>query len=406
MIERSIMIHNRVEAQDPGEAVRKAMGTARDSARDSSGFARALGEQASFSSPDARLPQAGALVTPAALGASGLFGKTLGEKAASDPVLAAALARSGAGMPESLPAPSVEQPVEPSARNAGAPESEGIMGIPLKRGGRISLEGTALPLTGRGESAGISLSVASSGVLLRRGLGGIALDERSLRTLSRVREKSSEEKRTFVEGGLSAQFESGGAGVGAVGYDRMGGTSYGLYQISSRQGTFKEFLKYLDQEDPSLAERLRAAGNPDTGGRAGSVPEAWKSIAAEDAERFTALQHDFIRKTHFEPVLKDVEKTLGVGKLSEAVKEVVWSTAVQHGPNGARRLFAQAAEHAAGQTGNSDGKLDERSLIRDVYALRKEQFGSSDGPVRDAVRRRLEKESELALAMIGKSRLA
>lgn len=398
MIERTIMIRNRVEAQDPGEAVRKAMGTTGDS----TGFARALGEQASFSSPDARLPQAGALVTPAALGASGVFGKTLGEKAASDPVLAAALARSGAGTPGSLSDPALKQPVEPPVRNAGTPEREGIMGIPLKRGGRISLAGTALPLTGKGESVGISLSAASSGVLLRRKIGGIALDERSLRTLSRVREKSSEEKRTFAEGGLSAQFESGGAGVGAVGYDRMGGTSYGLYQISSRQGTFKEFLKYLDQKAPSLAERLRAAGNPDTGGRTGGVPAAWKSIASEDAERFTALQHDFIRKTHFEPVLKDVEKTLGVETLSEAIKEVVWSTAVQHGPNGARRLFAQAAQ----QGGNSGGKLDERGLIRDIYALRKEQFGSSEGPVRDAVRRRLEEERELALAMVGKSRLA
>lgn len=396
MIERTIMIRNRVEARDPGEAVRKAMGTARDS----SGFARALGEQASFGGPDARLPQAGALVTPAALGASGVFGKTLGEKAAEDPALAAALA--GTGTPGSLSAPSLRQPADPSARNAGTPEHGGITGIPLKRGGRISLEGTALPLTGKGESVGISLSAASPGLLLRRKLGGIALDERSLRTLSRVREKSSEEKRTFAEGGLSAQFESGGAGVGAVGYDRMGGTSYGLYQISSRQGTFREFLSYLDHEAPSLADRLRAAGNPDTGGRSGAVPEEWKRIASEDAERFTALQHDFIRKTHFEPVLKDVEKTLGVENLSEAMKEVVWSTAVQHGPNGARRLFARAAE----QSGNSGGKLDESSLIRDVYALRKEQFASSDGSVRDAVRRRLEEERELALAMVGKSRLA
>ena len=100
--------------------------------------------------------------------------------------------------------------------------------------------------------------------------------------------------------------------------------------------------------------------------------------------------------------MKDVEKTLGVETLSEAIKEVVWSTAVQHGPNGARRLFAQAAQ----QGGNSGGKLDERGLIRDIYALRKEQFGSSEGPVRDAVRRRLEEERELALAMVGKSRLA
>ena len=79
------------------------------------------------------------------------------------------------------------------------------------------------------------------------------------------------------------------------------------------------------------------------------------------------------------------------------MKEVVWSTAVQHGPNGARRLFAQAAE----QTRKAGETPDERALIRDLYALRKEQFGSSEGSVRNAVRRRLEQERELALAMVG-----
>lgn len=127
------------------------------------------------------------------------------------------------------------------------------------------------------------------------------------------------------------------------------------------------------------------------------MPEVWQSIAAEDEKYFAELQHDFIRKTHFEPVLRDVEKSLGVRKLSDAMKEVVWSTAVQHGPNGARRLFAQAAE----QTRKAGETPDERALIRDLYALRKEQFGSSEGSVRNAVRRRLEQERELALAMVG-----
>lgn len=397
MIELPMMIRKHVESPDRGEAVRRAMGTPKESG----GFARALGEQNVFGSPDARLPQAGALVTPAALGAGSVFGRTLGEKAATDPALASMLSGSGsmakdAAPPSAAPAASLP-PTAQGSRSDEPAEKSANAGIPLKRATRISLGATALPLNGRGESGGIALSGLSAGIPLRGGIGGIALDARSLRTLSRVREKSSDEKRVFGEGGLSAQFESGGEGVGAVGYDRMGGTSYGLYQISSRQGTFKEFLKFLDQEDSALAERLRAAGSPDTGSRSGGVPEAWKSIAAEDAEHFAELQHDFIRKTHFEPVLRDVEKTLGVRKLSDAMKEVVWSTAVQHGPNGARRLFSQAAE----RVGNS-GELDERALIRDIYALRKEQFGSSDGSVREAVRRRLDTERELALNLAGK----
>ena len=203
MIERSMMIHHHIEARDPGEAVRKAMG-ANGGAE---GFARVLGEQGAFGSPDARLPQAGALVTPAAMGAGGVFGRTLGEKAASEPALAA-LTRIGAGAPDSVPSAS------PSSQRGETPENSGI---PLKRNSRISLGGAALPLNGRGKSGGISLSAVSTGIPLRRSPGGIALDEHSLRTLSRVRDKVVAEKRTFEQGGLSARFESGGAGVGAVG---------------------------------------------------------------------------------------------------------------------------------------------------------------------------------------------
>ena len=393
MIERTVMIRNHIEPGDAGESVRKAMGATRDTG----GFARALGEQASFGSPDSILPQAGALVTPSALG--GVFGKTLGERAASDPALAAALGRSSAesrsgGTPSAGDAGS-----SAGAAAASGEQEEQTQGIPLRRNSRISLDRVALPLRRSSMAPGISLSAVSGGISLGRRTGAIALDERSLRTLSRVREKCSvEEKPSFDEGSLSARFESGGDGAGAIGYDRTGGTSYGLYQISSRQGTFGEFLKYLDEEAPSLAERLRAAGNPNTGNRSGSVPEVWKSIAKEDSQYFASLQHDFIRKTHFEPVVRDVEKTLGVRKLSEAMKEVVWSTSVQHGPNGARRLFAQAAE----QAGSEGGKVDERKLIKDVYALRREQFGSSERAVRDAVQRRLDEERELALAMVGK----
>ncbi len=61
-------------------------------------------------------------------------------------------------------------------------------------------------------------------------------------------------------GALSAKFESGSAGVAAIGYDRVGGTSYGKYQIASKPGTMDRFLSYLDKNAPAWAERLRSAG--------------------------------------------------------------------------------------------------------------------------------------------------
>jgi hypothetical protein len=251
--------------------------------------------------------------------------------------------------------------------------------------------------------------------------GGIALDPRSLATLRRLahdgravppeRENApSPVKKTAPPptvsepepGKLSAQYESGSRGIGAIGYDRVGGTSYGKYQISSRQGSFSRFLSFLAGKAPELAERLRNAGAADTGGRRGAVPEEWQAIAAEQPERFEKLQEGFIRNDYYEPALAGVSEKLGLRELSHPLREVLWSTAVQHGPAGALLLFEQAVRRLAGQGKNPD---NERALIETVYSLRKTRFTSSSPEVQAAVSRRFDQESRQALAMLEESRI-
>lgn len=224
-------------------------------------------------------------------------------------------------------------------------------------------------------------------------------------------------------GGLSAQFESGEDGVAAIGYDRHGGTSYGKYQISSRAGTMDRFLDFARQAAPDIASRLDAAGPANTGGKTGEMPRVWREIADEQPERFEALQEQFIHESHYAPALQAVSRVAGLDKsaLSPALREVLWSTAVQHGPAGATRIFARAldnmAEHqsAAHEGGQGDatvqagtakaGRNFEKQLIREVYAVRSGQFGSSSERVQAAVHNRLDREMKLALAMTdGKNR--
>ena len=197
---------------------------------------------------------------------------------------------------------------------------------------------------------------------------------------------------------LSARFESGGDGIAAIGYDRMGGTSYGKYQIASKMGGMKDFLKFLDARAPDVAERLRGGGPADTGSRRGKMPEIWRRIAREEPERFDRLQEDFIRESHYKPALAAiVERTrLREGSISSAMREVIWSTAVQHGPAGAARLF----DRADGMSGRETGPAYERRLISNVYALRAGQFGSSSGEVQTSVARRFVQEKKLALNML------
>lgn len=224
-------------------------------------------------------------------------------------------------------------------------------------------------------------------------------------------------------GGLSAQFESGEEGIAAIGYDRHGGTSYGKYQISSRAGTMDRFLDFARQTAPDIASRLEAAGPANTGGKTGEMPRVWREIAEEDPARFEAVQERFIHESHYTPALQAVSRSAGLdkGALSPALREVLWSTAVQHGPAGATRIFARALDNiaeqqAAGQgSGQGDasvqagtakaGRNFEKQLIREVYAVRSGQFGSSSERVQAAVQNRLDREMKLALAMTdGKNR--
>ncbi len=85
-----------------------------------------------------------------------------------------------------------------------------------------------------------------------------------------------------------------------------------------------------------------------------------------------------------------------------ALREVLWSTSVQHGSTGAARIFSKVIDQFVG-TG-SDGDFGAR-LIKGVYDTRKGQFGSSTGRVQQAVANRLNDEKQLALSMLGRTQL-
>lgn len=208
-------------------------------------------------------------------------------------------------------------------------------------------------------------------------------------------------------GFLSARFESGAEGIAAIGYDRHGGTSYGKYQISSRAGTMKGFINYLDRMAPDIARQLKDAGPANTGSRKGKMPGVWRQLAEAQPQRFERLQDDFIRASHLEPAMRSVTQSTGLGfaELSPALQEVVFSTAVQHGPNGAARILNRAmdkvdASKLSDNTARDEKLLADNALIRQIYSLRSTQFGSSTPRVQAAVKSRLKQEMNAALEML------
>ncbi|MDY7001686.1 MAG: hypothetical protein SVS15_07895, partial [Thermodesulfobacteriota bacterium] len=143
---------------------------------------------------------------------------------------------------------------------------------------------------------------------------------------------------------------------------------------------------------------LTSAGPADTGGTAGAVPGEWKKIAAENPERFSGLQRDFIRSAYFSPAAKWIAELTGidVAGRAPALAEVLWSTAVQHGARGSANIFKRAVQ-AAGSATSPDF---DRTLIREVYRHRAKQFPSSSRRVREAVQSRLGEEMRSALSLL------
>ena len=143
-------------------------------------------------------------------------------------------------------------------------------------------------------------------------------------------EKGSEALKTVFDedadiGKSSAKFESNGdAGTISTGKGDHGGISYGKYQMSSKYGVPQRFLKTY----PEYGKQFE--------GMTITTPEfqaKWKDIAKNDP-KFGDAQHEYIRKNFYNIFMHNLEKSgIDLSGRGKAVKEMLFSTAVQHGPN-------------------------------------------------------------------------
>lgn len=200
-------------------------------------------------------------------------------------------------------------------------------------------------------------------------------------------------------GKLSQKYESGGD-AGAIGHDRTGGWSYGLYQLASNVGSIAAFLKFLAVADSDMAKELEAAGG-DSGARAGTpqFKGAWKKLAGEQP-RFAAIQHEYIKRIYYDTFVEHVKGQVGIdiNERHAAIKDVAWSTAVQHGQK--NRIFKLALD---GILPNPPQSISDASIIDAVYDERSKvnrHFKSSTQAVKDAVRNRFVDERQVAHGML------
>lgn len=206
-------------------------------------------------------------------------------------------------------------------------------------------------------------------------------------------------------GDLSAHFESKEHGPAAVGYDSHGGVSLGSFQLTTKHGSVDGFIAFLADRRPDWAARLKSADAADDRSKAGprgQLPKTWKAIAKEDPEGFEAEQRAFAAQAFYRPAVERAEEKSGVriDERSRAVREAVFSAAVQHGPYGAGNLTARAAERVNRR--KVDGQDYDKALIDEMYAGRKNRLGNLSPDIRRAVARRLDQERSMAQTMLAR----
>ena len=203
-------------------------------------------------------------------------------------------------------------------------------------------------------------------------------------------------------GSLSRKHESNGnPGLGSSGRGDHGGRSYGAYQFSSRTGSAKDFTNWLGRTNPGLARDLagKTPGTP-------AFDSAWKQTAARDSSGFLGAQHDFIQQKFYDPAAAKVKGSTGldVSQRSGALRDVMWSTAVQHGQGGANTVFKNAL------AGRDPSKLTDSQIIDSVYAERGRRspngslahFGKSAPYFQRGVANRFQNERKDAQSMLAR----
>lgn len=203
-------------------------------------------------------------------------------------------------------------------------------------------------------------------------------------------------------GALSARYESNGdPGTVSSGRGDRGGVSYGSYQFATNTGSARSFADWLGRTHPNLGGRL-AGLNPGTQ----AFSNAWRDIARTDRDAFQAAQHEYIASRFYEPARRNVERAvpgLDFGQRSRALNDVLWSTAVQHGQEGAATIFGRAL------AGRNAASMSDADIIRAVYQERGKRtqggalyyFTRSSADVQAGVANRFRSELRDALADLG-----
>mgnify|MGYP001590329578 CR=1 FL=1 len=200
-------------------------------------------------------------------------------------------------------------------------------------------------------------------------------------------------------GSTSAKYESNvNPGTISNNPGDYGGKSYGAWQFSSKTGSLDSFIKSLSIKDKEFYTKLSEAKSKDGNNFGENFDRAWSSIALNNKEKFLKLQQECIKQNYYDTAAQNLKSKYGfdISTKSNALKESLLSTAVQHGVGGTLSVFSKI------NLNNSDG-----NIINDLYNERQKvnvYFRDSSQEIKKSVFNRFTKEKQDMIAMLnGKS---
>lgn len=203
-------------------------------------------------------------------------------------------------------------------------------------------------------------------------------------------------------GRLSGRYESNND-VGCVsdGDGDLGGPSFGIHQFSSTMGVADAFAQWLADENAYPFSHILVELPAGSFG----FNDAWKAIAEEYPAEFEAAQHQYSQEQYFDPAA-DLLAEIGfdIRSRSEALQEVLFARAIQHGARWMPELFTNAAAMA----GKELNDCTDEELITNAYEVELTDLSWTSGSPsqRPGLFARFENERRDALNLLNGGELA
>jgi hypothetical protein len=131
----------------------------------------------------------------------------------------------------------------------------------------------------------------------------------------------------------------------------------------------------------------------------------WQKLAKEQPKGFGNAQHKYIHDTHFKPLSTALktQRVLDVSNKSAALKDTVWSVAVQHGSGS--KIIQNALK------GKNVSKLSDANVISSIYKERSKigpngnlKYFSGSPKLKNGLLNRFKDEEKRALQMLNPAR--